>query len=136
MGGEAPGVRASRQIEIARPRWRRRRLGRIRAVYRGWWIVLNAFLSQFAATGSSGWVFGVLVLSMQEDLDTTRSAIVGVLFAERLLGGVSGAVLGPFIDRNGARLPVTALVDQFYKEVQQIGGRRWDTSSLMARLER
>jgi 3-hydroxyisobutyrate dehydrogenase len=39
-------------------------------------------------------------------------------------------------DRNGAKLPVTALVDQFYKEVQQMGGSRWDTSSLMARLER
>jgi 3-hydroxyisobutyrate dehydrogenase len=39
-------------------------------------------------------------------------------------------------DRNGAKLPVTALVDQFYKEVQQIGGKRWDTSSLLARLER
>jgi 3-hydroxyisobutyrate dehydrogenase len=39
-------------------------------------------------------------------------------------------------NRNGARLPVTALVDQFYKEVQAMGGRRWDTSSLMARLER
>ncbi len=37
---------------------------------------------------------------------------------------------------NGARLPVTALVDQFYKEVQEMGGRRWDTSSLLARLER
>src|SRR5690606_12053914 len=39
-------------------------------------------------------------------------------------------------ERNGARLPVTALVDQFYKEVQAMGGRRWDTSSLLARLER
>jgi 3-hydroxyisobutyrate dehydrogenase len=39
-------------------------------------------------------------------------------------------------DRNGARLPVTALVDQFYKDVQQMGGRRWDTSSLLARLEK
>ena len=39
-------------------------------------------------------------------------------------------------DRNGAKLPVTALVDQFYKEVQAMGGRRWDTSSLLARLER
>jgi 3-hydroxyisobutyrate dehydrogenase len=39
-------------------------------------------------------------------------------------------------DRNGARLPVAALVDQFYKEVQAMGGRRWDTSSLLARLER
>jgi 3-hydroxyisobutyrate dehydrogenase len=37
---------------------------------------------------------------------------------------------------NGASLPVTALVDQFYAEIQEMGGRRWDTSSLIARLER
>jgi 3-hydroxyisobutyrate dehydrogenase len=37
---------------------------------------------------------------------------------------------------NGARLEVTALVDQFYAELQAMGGRRWDTSSLAARLER
>jgi 3-hydroxyisobutyrate dehydrogenase and related beta-hydroxyacid dehydrogenases len=37
--------------------------------------------------------------------------------------------------RNGTSLPVTSLVDQFYGEVQQMGGNRWDTSSLMARLE-
>jgi 3-hydroxyisobutyrate dehydrogenase len=36
--------------------------------------------------------------------------------------------------RNGAHLPVTALVDQFYGDVQQMGGRRWDTSSLIKRL--
>jgi 3-hydroxyisobutyrate dehydrogenase-like beta-hydroxyacid dehydrogenase len=36
--------------------------------------------------------------------------------------------------RNGASLPVTALVDQFYSEVQKMGGNRWDTSSLIARL--
>jgi len=36
--------------------------------------------------------------------------------------------------RNGARLPVTALVDQFYADVQQMGGQRWDTSSLIKRL--
>jgi 3-hydroxyisobutyrate dehydrogenase len=36
--------------------------------------------------------------------------------------------------RNGASLPVTALVDQFYSEVQRMGGKRWDTSSLIARL--
>ena len=35
---------------------------------------------------------------------------------------------------NGASLPVTALVDQFYKDVQKIGGGRWDTSSLIKRL--
>ena len=38
--------------------------------------------------------------------------------------------------RNGASLPVTALVDNFYAEVQKMGGGRWDTSSLMARLQR
>ena len=37
--------------------------------------------------------------------------------------------------RNGARLPVTALVDQFYADVQQMGGKRWDTSSLIKRLK-
>ena len=38
--------------------------------------------------------------------------------------------------RNGAKLPVTALVDQFYGDVQAMGGNRWDTSSLIARLEK
>ncbi len=37
--------------------------------------------------------------------------------------------------RNGASLPVTALVDQFYADVQQMGGQRWDTSSLIKRLK-
>ena len=37
--------------------------------------------------------------------------------------------------RNGSRLPVTALVDQFYADVQKMGGNRWDTSSLIKRLK-
>jgi 3-hydroxyisobutyrate dehydrogenase len=37
---------------------------------------------------------------------------------------------------NGASLPVTTLVDQFYAEIQGMGGGRWDTSSLIALLER
>jgi len=37
--------------------------------------------------------------------------------------------------RNGAQLPVTALVDQFYADIQAMGGRRWDTSSLIKRLK-
>jgi len=39
-------------------------------------------------------------------------------------------------DENGASLPVTALVDQFYKDVQKMGGGRWDTSSLFKRLQK
>ena len=38
--------------------------------------------------------------------------------------------------RNGSHLPLTALVDQFYSEVQSMGGNRWDTSSLLAKLEK
>jgi 3-hydroxyisobutyrate dehydrogenase len=37
---------------------------------------------------------------------------------------------------SGASLPLTALIDQFYAEVEAMGGRRWDTSSLFARMER
>ena len=37
-------------------------------------------------------------------------------------------------NENGASLPITALVDQFYKDVQKMGGGRWDTSSLLKRL--
>jgi len=47
--------------------------------------------------------------------------------------------LGLLLDeagRNGARLEMTAMVDGFYAEIQKLGGARWDTSSLVARLER
>ena len=47
--------------------------------------------------------------------------------------------LGLVLDEAGAQRraawPMTAMVDQFYAEVQAMGGRRWDTSSLVARLE-
>ncbi|MFC1673283.1 NAD(P)-dependent oxidoreductase [Pseudomonadota bacterium] len=39
-------------------------------------------------------------------------------------------------ERNGAQMPVTALIDQFYKDIQAMGGGRWDTSSLIRRLRR
>jgi 3-hydroxyisobutyrate dehydrogenase len=45
-----------------------------------------------------------------------------------------GICLGEAAD-NGASLPVTALVDQFYKDIQKMGGGRWDTSSLIRRLK-
>jgi MFS family permease len=76
-------------------------------LYRGWWIVLSAFLTQFNATGASGWVFGVMILPMQEDTGWSRSAIVGVLTVERLLGGAVGASLGPVVDKHGTRVLMT-----------------------------
>ena len=76
--------------------------------YRGWWIVVTAFLTQFNATGASGWVFGVLIIPMQEDVGWSRSAIVGVLTVERLVGGAFGVWLGPVVDRHGTRVLITA----------------------------
>jgi 3-hydroxyisobutyrate dehydrogenase-like beta-hydroxyacid dehydrogenase len=38
-------------------------------------------------------------------------------------------------EHNGSQLPVTQLVDNYYAEVQELGGNRWDTSSLLARLK-
>ena len=36
--------------------------------------------------------------------------------------------------RNGAKLPVTEIIDKYYGDVQKSGGKRWDTSSLITRL--
>ena len=68
--------------------------------------------NRFKTMAASNYDFGFAVDWMRKDL--------GICLAESR--------------RNGASLPVTALVDQFYGEVQAMGGRRWDTSSLIARL--
>jgi len=52
----------------------------------------------------------------------------------RLRGGKDLGICLATADEIGARLPVTALVDQFYKDVQLMGGGRGDTSSLIRRL--
>lgn len=41
---------------------------RIRGVYRGWWIVLISYYTQLITAGAGGWVFGVLILPMQQEL--------------------------------------------------------------------
>ena len=57
-------------------------------------------------------------------------------FCGRLDAQGSGHLPGPRRTQTGAHLPVTALVDQFYGQVQAMGGNRWDTSSLIALLQR
>ena len=76
-------------------------------VFRGWWIVFTAFLSQIGSGAASGWVFGVLILPMQGDLGWSRSTIVGVITVEKLVAGAFGVWLGPRLDRQGARLIMT-----------------------------
>ena len=74
------------------------------------WQMENRYKTMAAGTFD----FGFAVDWMRKDL--------GICFAEAR--------------RNGAHLPVTALVDQFYSEIQKMGGKRWDTSSLIALLQR
>ena len=89
-------------------------MGRIGSVhiYRGWWIVFTGYLAQLSTAGASGWVFGVLILPMQDDLGWSRSTIVGVLTLERLITGAFGVRLGPVLDRQGARgvMTISAVV--------------------------
>ena len=73
------------------------------------------------------------------DVDAIIDAIKRLVVRGAPAIGVAGA-FGVVIamdeaKRNGSRLPVTALVDQFYADVQKMGGNRWDTSSLIKRLK-
>jgi len=80
---------------------------RVGRVYRGWWIVMLSFYSQLVTVAAGGYVFGVLILSMQRDLGWSQSAVVGPLTVNRWLSGLLSVPLGPIVDRHGARLSMT-----------------------------
>src|SRR5262245_3424327 len=77
------------------------------AIFRGWWIVGAGYLTQMLSGAANGWVFGVLVVPMQSDLGWSRTEVVGVITVARLMSGIAGAVLGPIVDRHGARSVMT-----------------------------
>ena len=72
-------------------------------LYRGWWIVASGFVSQMATTGTTGWIFGVLLLPMQQTFGWSGSALVGVLTVSSLTGGSLSAALGPWAGPRGVR---------------------------------
>ena len=76
-------------------------------IYRGWWIVGTGYFAQMAAAGSSGWIFGVLLSPMEEDLGWSRTELVGVLTISSIVAGLLSVWLGPKIDRHGARTLMT-----------------------------
>jgi MFS family permease len=80
--------------------------------YRGWMIVAAGFTSQMATVGTTGWIFGVLLLPMQNSFGWSRSLLVGVLTVSSLIGGSLSAALGPWVDRHGVRalMSVSALL--------------------------
>jgi len=84
-----------------------RRLWPEGGIYRGWWIVATGYIAQMGTVGATGWVFGVLILPMQDDLGWSRTELVGVVTLARLLSGVVAIKIGPAVDRHGARLLMT-----------------------------
>ena len=72
----------------------------------------TGYVAQMAAAGASGWVFGVLLSPMEEDLGWSRTELVGVLTISSIVGGLLAVRLGPEIDRHGARtlMTVSALI--------------------------
>ena len=77
---------------------------RVRRVYRGWWIVVISYYTQLITAGAGGWVFGVLILSMQQDLGWKQTAITWVLTQTRIISAVLSVPLGSVVDKHGARL--------------------------------
>ena len=78
-----------------------------RRIYRGWWIVVLSFYSQLLTAAAGGYVFGVLILSMQSELGWSQSAIVGPLTVNRWISGLIALGLGPLVDRRGARVSMS-----------------------------
>ena len=72
-------------------------------VFWGWWIVIGAVVAQFAGMGAGGGIAGVFPRPMTEDLGWTSAEYTLGGSAPFFLGGLAGFVVGPFVDRYGAR---------------------------------
>ena len=72
-------------------------------VFWGWWIVIGAVVAQFAGMGAGGGIAGVFLRPMTEDLGWTSAEYTLGGSAAFFLGGLAGFVVGPFVDRYGAR---------------------------------
>ena len=80
---------------------------RLRGMYRGWWIVVLAFWTQMVTVSAGGYVFGVLVVSMADDLHTSQAVILFPLLVNRWISAALSLVLGPIVDKYGARWTMT-----------------------------
>ena len=72
-------------------------------IFLGWWIVAGAVVPQFAAIGSGIGVAGIFLRPMTEDLGWTSAEYTFGGSVAFVVGGLAGLVIGPFVDRYGAR---------------------------------
>ncbi len=75
--------------------------------FRGWWIVGVSFLALFTHGAATSYLFGLLVVPMENDLGWSRTTLVGALTLATFVSAGLGLVLGPLFDRRGARLGMT-----------------------------
>ena len=80
--------------------------------FRGWWIVGVSFLALYLNGSSTSYLFGVLILPMEEDLGWSRATLLGALTVSTFVTAGTGMLTGAFYDRHGARLgmSISALI--------------------------
>ena len=69
--------------------------------------MLISYYTQLITAGAGGWIFGVLILSMQADFGWQQKTVVGVLMVDRWISGVLSFFLGPIVDKHGSRTLMT-----------------------------
>ena len=75
--------------------------------FRGWWIVGVSFLALFTHGAATSYLFGLLVVPMEDGLGWSRTTLVGALTVATFVSAAMGLVLGPVFDRHGARVGMT-----------------------------
>lgn len=82
-------------------------LARLSSTFRGWHIVGVSFLSLFIHGAATSYLFGLLVVPMENDLGWSRTLLVGALTVATFITAGLGMFVGPIFDRNGARVGMT-----------------------------
>ena len=84
-----------------------RPLDTLRGIYPGWWIVFTGVLNGMISAGSTGYVFSILVATMQDELGWSRSLLYGAMSVATVVASIGAGIVGPFFDRYGPRFMMT-----------------------------
>src|SRR3990172_9649599 len=83
--------------------WRRRDKMRFPRFYYGWWIVVVSFIGDFMSAGVGAFAFSLFLKPMSEELGWARSMTAPAFTLRTIAGAVSAPIMGPLLDRYGAR---------------------------------
>jgi MFS family permease len=111
-------------------------VGRLRAVYPGWWVALGSSLSLGVVAGTTFWAFGLLPAPLEAEFGWSRSAIAAAVSLTLLVSGLASPLVGRLVDRHGPRAVIlagsaaTAAVFALLPRVEQL----WQLFVLLALL--